>query len=236
MFLLKSRPMVLLFGATMFLSALLLFWVQLIIAKMLLPRLGGTPAVWTTCMLFFQVLLLAGYSYVLVTTAWIGARKQALLHVALLLLSLLYLPLTAGSADSISQRNNPALWLFAHLLIAIGLPIFLISTTSPLLQKWFTRTSHTSASDPYFLFAVSNAGSLLALISYPVILEPTLRLSTQNRLWVVLYVVFLALSVGCVAVLWKSSSLPACCSASRPTSRLKSHRRRYSGPSRSRST
>ena len=199
-----SAPLVLLFGATMFLSALLLFWVQLIIAKMLLPRLGGTPAVWTTCMLFFQVLLLAGYSYVLVTTAWIGARKQAVLHIALLLLSLLYLPLAAGSVDSISQRNNPALWLFGHLLIAIGLPIFLISTTSPLLQKWFTRTSHTSASDPYFLFAVSNAGSLLALISYPVILEPALRLSTQNRLWVALYVVFLALSAGCVLVLWKS--------------------------------
>jgi hypothetical protein len=199
-----SRPLVLLFGATMFLSALLLFWVQLIIAKMLLPRLGGTPAVWTTCMLFFQVLLLAGYSYVLVTTAWISVRKQAVLHIALLLLSLLYLPLAAGGVDSISQRNNPALWLFGHLLIAIGLPIFLISTTSPLLQKWFTRTSHTSASDPYFLFAVSNAGSLLALISYPVILEPALRLSSQNRLWVVLYVVFLALSVGCVLVLWKS--------------------------------
>lgn len=188
----------------MFLSALLLFWVQLIIAKVLLPRLGGTPAVWTTCMLFFQVLLLAGYSYVLFTTAWIGVRTQAVLQIALLLLSLLYLPLAAGNIDSISQRNNPAIWLFGHLLIAIGLPIFLISTTSPLLQKWFTRTSHVSASDPYFLFAVSNAGSLLALISYPLILEPTLSLSTQNRIWGVAYVAFLALSVGCVLVLWKS--------------------------------
>ena len=194
----------LLFGATMFLSALLLFWVQLIIAKMLLPRLGGTPAVWTTCMLFFQVLLLVGYSYVLVTTAWIGARTQAVLHIGLLLLSLLYLPLAPVTSASISDRSNPALWLFGYLLIAIGLPIFLISTTSPLLQKWFTRTSHTSAGDPYFLFAVSNAGSLLALLSYPVVLEPELTLSTQNRLWMVMYVVFLVLSVGCVIIVFKS--------------------------------
>src|ERR1044072_730612 len=98
-----SRPMVLLFGATIFLSALLLFWVQLITAKMLLPRLGGTPAVWTTCMLFFQVLLLAGYSYVLVTTAWIGARTHAALHIGLLLLSLLFLPLASANPPSISE-------------------------------------------------------------------------------------------------------------------------------------
>jgi hypothetical protein len=180
----------------MFLSALLLFWVQLIVAKVLLPRLGGTPSVWTTCMLFFQVLLLTGYSYVLATTAWIGVRKQTVLHISLLLLSLLYLPLTFGNAGSISQRHNPALWLFAYLLIAIGLPIFLISTTSPLLQKWFTRTSDVSANDPYFLFAVSNAGSLLALLSYPLILEPSLSLSTQKQIWVVSYVVFLGFDPG----------------------------------------
>lgn len=199
-----SRPVVVLFGATMFLSALLLFWVQLIIAKMLLPRLGGTPAVWTTCMLFFQILLLAGYSYVLVTTKWMGDRKQAILHIVLLLLSVIYLLLASGSVASISERNNPALWLFVYLLTAIGLPTFIISTTSPLLQKWFTRTSHAAASDPYFLFAVSNAGSLLALVSYPLILEPALSLSNQNRLWKGLYVAFLVLAAGCVVVLWKS--------------------------------
>src|SRR5215510_492111 len=125
------RPTVLLFAATMFVSAVLLFWVQLVIAKMLLPRLGGTPAVWNTCMLFFQVLLLAGYSYVLLTTAWISARKQAVLQVVLLLLSSLYLPFTlGGNLDSLATRNNPALWLFAYLFTAIGLPVFLISTTS----------------------------------------------------------------------------------------------------------
>src|SRR5687768_14678986 len=156
----------------MFLSALLVFWIQLVIAKMLLPRLGGTPAVWNTCMLFFQVVLLAGYSYVLITTAWLSARKQALLQIILLLLSALYLPITlAGDFASVAVRNNPALWLFGYLLSAIGLPIFVISTTSPLLQKWFTRTDHPSANDPYFLFAVSNAGSLVGLLSYPFLLE-----------------------------------------------------------------
>src|SRR5436190_36996 len=202
---LVSRPMVLLFGATTFLSALLLFWMQLIIAKVLLPRLGGTPAVWTTCMLFFQVLLLAGYSYVLAVTAWIGVRKQTVLHICLLLLSLLYVPLALASNGSISQQNNPALRLFAFLLGAVGLPTFLISTTSPLLQKWFTRTDDVSASDPYFLFAVSNAGSLLALLSYPLILKPSLSLSRQKQLWVVVYIVFLVLTLGCVLALWKSS-------------------------------
>src|SRR5215217_1705673 len=198
--------MVFLFAATIFLSALLLFWIQLVMAKMLLPRLGGTPAVWNTCMLFFQILLLAGYSYVLGITTWMGTRKQALLHGSILLLSCLYLPLTfAGKLGSTSETSNPALWLFGYLLGAIGLPVFLISTTSPLLQKWFTRTGHASANDPYFLFAVSNGGSLLALISYPLFLERGFTLSRQNQLWVVMYVMFMMLSLGCMLVLWKSS-------------------------------
>ena len=190
----------------MFLSALLLFWIQLVIAKMLLPRLGGTPAVWNTCMLFFQVVLLAGYSYVLMTTAWIGVRKQAVLQIVLLLLSALYLPFTlAGDFGSVAARNNPAIWLFVYLLSAIGLPIFVISTTSPLLQKWFSRTDHPSANDPYFLFAVSNAGSLVGLLGYPFLLEPSLNLSVQNRLWVVSYAVFAVLSLGCGVVLWRKA-------------------------------
>jgi hypothetical protein len=203
---LNSRRVFFLFASTIFLSALLLFWIELSLAKMLLPRLGGTPAVWNTCMLFFQVLLLAGYSYVLMTTSWIDVRKQAVLHIALLLVSLIYLPLTpAANPGSISEQSYPALWLFGYLLSAIGLPIFLISTTSPLLQKWFTRTGHQSANDPYFLFAVSNAGSLLALISYPLLLEPNLKLSRQTQLWVVAYLVFMVLTVGCLVVLWKTA-------------------------------
>ncbi len=159
-------------------------------------------------MLFFQILLLAGYSYVLVTTAWIGRGKQLVLHAVILLLSALYLPRTlAASFGSASEQNNPVLWLFAYLLTAIGLPVFLISTTSPLLQKWFTRTGHVSAKDPYFLFAVSNAGSLLALISYPLLLEPNLKLTRQSHLWVVGYVVFLVLSLGCVLLASRSGNV-----------------------------
>lgn len=203
---LTSRRMLLLFAVTMFLSALLLFWIQLVMAKMLLPRLGGTPAVWTTCMLFFQTMLLAGYSYVTFTTAWMGVRKQAVLHSSLLILSCLYLPLSfIGDLGPFAEGRNPALFLFAYLLTAIGLPVFLISTTSPLLQRWFTRTTDASANDPYFLFAVSNGGSLLALLSYPLFLEPAFTLSRQNQIWVVMYVVFLVLSLGCVFVLWRSS-------------------------------
>ena len=198
-----AKNMVYLFAATIFLSALLLFWIQLVMAKVLLPRLGGTPAVWNTCMLFFQVLLLAGYSYVLATTSRLGVRKQAVLHGVILLLSCLYLPLAfAGNAGSISETSNPALWLFVYLIGAIGLPVFLISTTSPLLQKWFT---HVSANDPYFLFAVSNGGSLLALLSYPLLLERAFTLSRQNQIWIVMYVVFLILTLACMIVLWKSS-------------------------------
>jgi hypothetical protein len=156
-----ARSIVVLYGATMFLSALLLFWIQLIVAKMLLPRLGGTPAVWTTCMLFFQVVLLAGYAFVLATTAWTGVRKQVILQVGLLLVSLLYLPLAFGNLDAISERSNPALWLFGHLIIAIGPPIFLISTTSPLLQRWFANSSPSSAGAPSFLFASCTAGRSL---------------------------------------------------------------------------
>ncbi len=215
----SSRRIFLLFATTIFLSALLLFWIQLTMAKMLLPRLGGTPAVWNTCMLFFQILLLAGYSYVLVTTSRIEVHKQVVLHGVLLLLSCLYLPLTlSGNAGSISEQNYPALWLFAYLLSAIGLPIFLISTTSPLLQKWFTHTGHE---DPYFLFAVSNAGSLLALISYPVLLEPNLKLSLQTHLWAVAYVTFLVLSLGCMLVLWKSSRRERVESVAKPAVSLK---------------
>jgi len=154
-------------------------------------------------MLFFQVLLLAGYSYVLATTSRLGIRKQAVLHGAILFLSCLYLPLAfAGNTGSISETSNPALWLFVYLIGAIGLPVFLISTTSPLLQKWFT---HVSANDPYFLFAVSNGGSLLALLSYPLFLERTFTLSRQNQIWIVMYVVFLILTLACMFVLWKSS-------------------------------
>ena len=197
----RLKNMVYLFAATIFLSALLLFWIQLVMAKMLLPRLGGTPAVWTTCMLFFQMLLLAGYSYVLAITTRIGFRKQVVLHIAVLLLSCLSL---ARNPGSLSDAGNPALSLFVYLLGAIGLPVFVISTTSPLLQKWFTRTG---ANDPYFLFAVSNGGSLLALISYPLFLEPVFTLSRQNQLWVVLYVVFLILSLGCMLVLWRTEQV-----------------------------
>src|SRR6185369_12602626 len=124
----------------------------------------------------------------------------------------------SGNAGDISEHHYPALWLSAYLLSAIGLPIFVISTTSPLLQKWFTHTGHE---DPYFLFAVSNAGSLLALISYPILLEPNLKLSRQTHIWAVAYVAFLVLSLGCMFVLWKSPRVDRVESVEKPSLPLK---------------
>ena len=143
---------------------------------MLLPLLGGSPAVWNTCMLFFQGMLLAGYAYVLVATKWLSVRQHALLHLSLLLLAAVSLPIVVSSATtaSVPAEGNPVLWLLGSLLKTLGLPFFVISATAPLLQKWFSTTRHPSAHDPYFLYAASNAGSFIALISFPLLLEPDL--------------------------------------------------------------
>ena len=161
--------MVLLFAATLFLSALLLFWVQPLVGKELLPLLGGTPAVWNTCMLFFQASLLAGYAYAHALTRWLSQRAQVLVHAALLLAAALSLPFAlvgAGAGDAATA--GPVTWLLKTLLAGVGLPFFALSASAPLLQKWFSRTRAASASDPYFLYAASNAGSLLALLGFPV--------------------------------------------------------------------
>jgi hypothetical protein len=191
--------MPLLFAATLFLSAGLLFWVQPLVAKMLLPLLGGTPAVWNTCMLFFQAALLAGYAYALVLTRSLGPPAQGLFHVALLVVAFATLPvgLSAGVSADVPSRGEPVWWLLGALLVSVGLPFFALSATAPLLQKWFSRTRHETAADPYYLYAASNAGSLLALVAFPLLVEPSLRLSEQSRLWTVLYALLVALVAAC---------------------------------------
>src|SRR5215210_5404563 len=166
------------------------------IAKMVLPLLGGAPAVWNTCMVFFQAALLAGYSYAHATASWLGVRGQAVLHVALLLVPLALLPfgVSEDAARSLGPEANPSLWLLGLLLLTVGLPFFVVSATAPLLQGWFSRTGHPSAADPYFLYAASNLGSMLALLSYPLVLEPTLRLSQQSRLWTAGYAALVVLT------------------------------------------
>jgi len=171
----------LLFASASFLGAFLLFCVQPMIAKMVLPQFGGAPAVWNTCMVCFQAALLAGYGYAHAASGRLGDRRCALFHLGLLALPVLALPIAVPS--SVSAGGDPTLRLMGRLLAGAGLPIFVVATTAPLLQRWFASTGHRRAGDPYFLYAASNAGSLLALAGYITLVEPTLTLGDQARFW-----------------------------------------------------
>lgn len=195
-----------LFSITLFLSAALLFCIQPLVAKLLLPQLGGTPAVWNTCMVFFQVLLLAGYAYAHAATAWLGVRRQILLHLPLLLLPATALPIAlhAEAIQTLHPDSNPIPWLLTTLTVMAGLPFFVVSTSGPLLQKWFAETGHSTAGDPYFLYAASNLGSMLGLLGYPLLFEPSLTLKAQGEWWAVGYAVLAVLTLSCAAVTWRS--------------------------------
>lgn len=175
----------LLFAFTLFISAGLLFWIQPLIAKTLLPLLGGAPAVWNTCLLFFQTMLLLGYVYALASSKWLSLRAQTAVHIFLLLLIAVFLFRSPAQAPVLTavQQANPTRWLLENLVLSIGPPFFIISASNPLLQSWFSRLQHRLAVDPYFLFAASNAGSLIALVAFPLVLEPSLGLNAQYQLW-----------------------------------------------------
>ena len=177
------------YTVTIFFGALLLFSVQPMIAKMILPELGGSPAVWQTVMLFFQILLLAGYAYVHVTTTKMTLKKQIITHRIVLISALIALPFSLKSGFIFDRTHYPVLWLFETLIYSISLPFFVLSTTAPILQKWFSLTEHKNANNPYFLYSASNAGSLIALLSYPFIIEPYLSLHEQNYVWSGLFIV-----------------------------------------------
>jgi SAM-dependent methyltransferase len=196
----------LLFALTMFVGSALLFSVQPMVAKMILPLLGGSPEVWNTCMVFYQAVLLAGYAYAHLATARLGARTQSALHVALLLLPLPLLPLAVPewAARSLSPTADPTPWLLGVLLTTVGLPFFVVSTTAPLLQRWFAATGHHAAGDPYFLYGASNLGSMLALLAYPLAIEPSLPLGRQCKLWAAGYGLLAALTVACAATVWRT--------------------------------
>jgi hypothetical protein len=195
--------MLLVFALTLFTSATLLFLVEPMIGKMILPLLGGTPAVWNTCMVFFQAVLLLGYLYAHLSTTWLGARKQAALHLALLAVPFVFLPLTVNR-DLIKGDENPVFLVLMLLSLTVGLPMFVVSASAPLLQKWFASTSHPAAKDPYFLYGASNLGSMLALIAYPTVVEPFLRLRQQSADWTVGYGMLAALTALCAVFLWMS--------------------------------
>jgi spermidine synthase len=198
-----SRTAILPYAGTIFLSAFLLFLVQPIIAKQILPWFGGSAAVWTTCLVFFQSILLAGYAYADLGTR-LGMRRQTILHAALLLLSLLSLPILASDSWKPQGHEEPILRILLLLLVTIGLPYFLLSTTTPLLQSWYWKRFRAAV--PYRLFALSNFASLLALLGFPVLFEPWLDLNQLGWAWSAVYALFV---VVCAATGWASMKAAA---------------------------
>jgi hypothetical protein len=198
-------------GLTIFAGAFLLFQVQLLMGKYILPWFGGTPAVWTACLLFFQVLLLAGYAYAHFVATRLTPSQQSRLHAGLLVCSLLLLivvsflwpsPITPGSAWKPQPDANPTILILRFLFAAIGLPFFLLSSTGPLVQHWFSQKN--PGVSPYRLYSLSNLGSLLGLLSYPLLLEPNLRLRTQAWLWCAGYLLY---AILCASVApWRISA------------------------------
>ena len=191
------------FAGTLFLSALLMFILQPMFGKILLPLLGGTPAVWNTCMVFYQTLLFLGYWYAHQLSTRLSSSRQIQLHTVLLMVSIIALPVALPGEIEPPTDHNPIGWIIAVLFRSIGIPFFVVSTTAPLLQKWFSRLGHQHSSDPYFLYAASNAGSLLALLSYPFLIEPHVGLTSQRLLWSMGYGLLCVMVLGSAILLWR---------------------------------
>src|SRR6478672_10716081 len=186
------------FAAAIFLSAALLFAVQPMFTKMVLPRLGGSPSVWSVAMVFFQAVLLAGYAYAHALTTYLPGKRSVIVHLVVMIAATLFLPLAIASWWSRPPADaTAALWLLGLFTVSIGLPFFALSANGPLLQAWFARTDHPSAANPYFLYAASNIGSFLALLSYPFVLEPLSTLGQQTRGWALLFIVLIVLIGWC---------------------------------------
>ena len=192
------------FALTIFTGAFLLFQVQPLIGKYILPWFGGGPGVWTTCLLFFQVLLLGGYAYAHISSTWLKPRQQAIVHGILLLVSLVMLPITPGEAWKAHVGGDPNVRILLLLMATIGLPYFVLSSTGPLMQQWFSQTN--PGVSPYRLYALSNVGSLLALLSYPVFFEVRFPRHTQATMWSVGLAVFVVFCGYCAWMLWRHAN------------------------------
>ncbi|MCC6946466.1 MAG: fused MFS/spermidine synthase [Bradyrhizobiaceae bacterium] len=206
------RPGLLLavYGVAIFLSASLLFSVQPLFAKLVLPSLGGAPAVWSVALVFFQAALLAGYLYAHLITVYLPGRQSVIVHLLVMLAATVALPLGIASGWGRPPSQWTELWLLGLFAASIGLPFFALSANAPLLQAWFARTGHPSAHDPYFLYAASNVGSFAALLSYPFLVEPLTALSQQTRFWSGLFVALIVLIALCGLLLVQTrNALPA---------------------------
>lgn len=186
------------FGVTLFLSALLLFTIQPLFAKMVLPRLGGAASVWSIAMVFFQAMLLAGYAYAHLVVRFAG-RFGLIAHIAVMGVAFLWLPVAVAEGFGTPPNSNLPFWVLALFAASVGVPFFAVAANAPLLQAWFARTGEPRARDPYFLYGASNIGSFAALLAYPVLIEPLLTLAAQSRLWSIGYAVLMGAVLICGA-------------------------------------
>jgi len=191
------RSVLSLFISALFLSAFLMFAVQPLFSKMVLPRFGGSPSVWTVALFFFQAALFVGYLYAHALMRWFIPKHAVIVHVCNLLVAAIFLPIGIAEGWSSPPDEGARLWLLGLFAVSIGLPFFALSGNAPLLQAWFSRSGHRHAKDPYFLYGASNVGSLFALLSYPILFEPNFTLSSQSELWSVGYMVLLILVAAC---------------------------------------
>jgi hypothetical protein len=195
--LLRNRVVLGWYATTLFAAAALLFWVEPMYGRLLVPRLGGAAAVWGTCMVFFQVCLLGGYAYAHALGNLLPRKAQVFVHLALVAACFCVLPLSPPGEAPPESTLFPFGWLLSELTRRIGLPFCAVAATTPLLSRWFSQTRHPSASDPYFLYAASNAGSLATLLAYPTLIEPMSRLSHQTSLWSWAFALAAGLVLGC---------------------------------------
>lgn len=198
----RERLPVVLFAMAAFANAVLLFSVEPMFAKLLLPQLGGAPSVWNTSLVFFQAVLLAGYAYAHLTTRLLSPQRQVAVHIALLLLSLLALPLQLRLPGAPPSGDAAIPWLVLALTLSLAFPFMTLASGAPLLQRWFAATDHEKAGNPYFLYSASNLGSLVALVSYPLVMEPWLTLRAQRTAWSWGYVVVMVVIAACA--LWSA--------------------------------
>ncbi|MDZ4367340.1 MAG: fused MFS/spermidine synthase [Afipia sp.] len=200
----RNTLVLVVYTAAIFTSALLLFSVQPLFTKMVLPRLGGSPAVWSVAMVFFQSLLLGGYAYAHYLMTLESRAAPVVIHLVLLMVALFTLPLSIAGGWGEPPASGYAFWLLGLFAVSIGLPFFALAANNPMLQAWFVRTGHPDGPDPYFLYASSNIGSFLALLSYPVLLEPMFSLQTQNLIWTGGYALLIVLIAACGVLLLRS--------------------------------
>ncbi|MCH9806818.1 MAG: fused MFS/spermidine synthase [Alphaproteobacteria bacterium] len=202
----NERLTLVVFTMTIFLSALLLFAVQPMFARMVLPKLGGSPSVWAVSMVFFQAALLGGYTYAHLLNRYLGSTQALLTHLALLVVALFALPIALPSFAAEPPPGDAYMWLIGVLTVGVGLPFFAVSANAPLLQSWFARSGHSHADDPYFLYGASNVGSMLALLSYPVLLEPVFGLGEQAMLWTIGFAMLATLIAACGSLMLVGSA------------------------------